>query len=95
MGNPQLLRLINLEEWLPDDEQAALNLDEPDRILLAKNINYDGLLVDFSYDPCVSVRIAVALNKNTPIYILKRLSNEDNSNEVRIEAASTLKGVGL
>ncbi|WP_377890410.1 hypothetical protein [Alkalihalobacillus sp. R86527] len=92
MESQELTRLLQLEDWEPDDEKSALTLDEKDRVHFAKHIaNYDGILIDLSHDRSVSVREAVALNKNTPVSILKKLSKNDKSKEVRTTATKSLE----
>jgi hypothetical protein len=95
MENPELARLLSLEDWNPNDEKIALDLEEDERVYLAKHIQrYDGILIDLSHDCIVAVRGAVASNKNTPINILKKLSINDESVTVRNIANSTLKELG-
>ncbi|MDT0160702.1 hypothetical protein [Bacillus sp. AG4(2022)] len=92
MESQELTRLLQLEDWGPDDEKSALTLDEKDRVHLAKHIaNYDGILIDLSHDTSVSVREAVASNKNTPVNILKKFSKDDKSIEVRTTAIQSLE----
>jgi hypothetical protein len=92
MENQELTRLLQLEDWEPEDEKIALNLNEKDRIYLARYIaTYDGILIDLSHDISVSVREAVASNKKTPVNILKNLSKDDKSIEVRTKALTSLK----
>lgn len=92
MENPELNRLLNLNDWTTSDEQIALNLDEDERVYLAKHIkNYDGIMIDFSHDRSRAVRESIALNKNTPINILEKLSANDESETVRNISKATLK----
>lgn len=92
MDNQELARLLELDEWQTEDELTALNLEERERIYLAKYIGkYDGIIIDLSYDSSFAVREAVASNKNTPIKILKRLSTSDDIETVRNIANLTLK----
>ena len=46
----------------------------------AKHIkHYDGILIDFSHDQQLTVREAVASNRQTPVNILHHLSQEDEA----------------
>ncbi|MDV6377752.1 hypothetical protein ORD22_05675 [Sporosarcina sp. GW1-11] len=95
MENRELARLLDLEEWSPNDEKIALNLKEEERIYLAKHIKkYDGIIIDLSYDRSTTVREAVASNINTPINILRRLSTSDKCKTVKDISNSTLKELG-
>lgn len=84
--------LINKSDWTAEDEYKVNNLDKKKRAYLGKKIKgYDGILVDLSFDQEIEVRLSVAQNSNAPIDVLKRMSNEDDNEKVRIEANKTLK----
>lgn len=92
MEHNELNRLLNLEEWNSEDEKIALNLEENQRVHLAKHIEkYDGIIIDLSHDRSDAVREAVASNVNTPIDILRSLSISDKCKTVRDISNSTLK----
>jgi len=83
--------LFTKKNWNQTDENLAHSLSNIDRYNVAKKTKYDGILIDFSYDKNDNVRLGVAKNQNTPLDVLKRMSLNDKSFEVRAVAATTLK----
>jgi len=96
MDSEEVLRLLYLEKWEPKDESIAINLNEKERMFLAEHMEkYDGIIIDYSCDRSERVRGAAATNKNLPINILEKMSNSDNSTDVRKKAEQTLKEIKL
>ncbi|MFW6017103.1 MAG: hypothetical protein ACOCRK_11745 [bacterium] len=84
--------LVDKSSWTEEDEKIVHRLNKKERSYLALRIKeYDGILIDLSFDNEDEVRLNIAKNPATPFNILKRLSEKDSNKDVRLRAAKTIE----